>query len=116
MAFTHTEIAEHTTLIEKLFWSRRRPPLHLRDKVLEGQRFTGHAIELFFMRPAFRRPDEQIEESIAKIQYVRTRQVWRLSWKRADGKWHGYQPCLEVESLSEALRIIDKDANHCFFG
>lgn len=37
MAFTDAEIAEHTTTIETLFWSKRRPPLHLRDKVREGQ-------------------------------------------------------------------------------
>ena len=116
MAFTDSEIAEHTALIEKLFWSRRRPPLHLRDKVREGQRFAGHAIELFLVRPAFNRPGEQIEEPIAKIQFVRSRNVWHLFWKRADGKWHRYPPQPETDSLATALRIIDEDANGCFFG
>jgi len=116
MAFTDIEIAGHTGLIEQLLWSVRRPPLHLRDQIREGQRFTGHAIEFFYVRPAFERPGEQVEESIAKVQFVRTRKVWRLYWKRADGKWHGYQPCLESPSLTAALGAVNEDAYSCFFG
>ena len=116
MAFTETEIAEHTATLEERFWSRRRPPLHLRDKVREGQRFDGTSIELFFVRPAFRRPGEHIEEAIAKVTFVRSRNVWRLFWKRADGKWHRYPPCPEAASLGDALRAIHADPNGCFFG
>ena len=116
MAFTDIEISEHTALIEDLFWSRRRPPLQLRDEIREGQRFTGEAIELFFVRPVFNRPGERVENSIAKVQYVRSRKVWRLFWKKADGKWHGYQPFAEAKSLSAALGVIEEDASHCFFG
>jgi hypothetical protein len=116
MAFTDIEIATHTGLIEQLLWSRRRPPLRLRDKIREGQRFTGLAIEFFFVRPAFERPGQFNEESIAKVRYVRSRRVWLLYWKRADNKWHGYQPCPEVSSLADALRAINEDACCCFFG
>lgn len=116
MAFTDSEIAEHNGLIEQLLWSHRRPPLHLRDKVREGQRITGHTIELFFVRPAFKRPGQFYESAIAKVQFVRSREVWRLYWKRADGKWHGYQPRLELKSLAAALRIIHEDRFNCFFG
>lgn len=116
MAFTDLEIAEHTGLIEKLLWYGRRPPLRLRDKIREGQRFAGHTIEFFFVRPRFDCPSQQVEESIAKVQYVRSRHVWRLCWKRADGKWHGYQPCREVKTLAAALRLINEDASNCFFG
>lgn len=116
MAFTDLEIAEHIALIEQLFWSRRRPPLRVREQIREGQRFAGHSVEFFFVRPRFDNPQQQIEESIAKVQYVRGRHVWRLYWKRADGKWHGYQPCPEVKTLAAALRLIDADACNCFFG
>ena len=116
MAFTDIEIAEHMKVLEDSLWSRRRPPLHLRDKVREGQRFTGKAIELFLVRPAFNRPDEHSEESIAKIQHMPRLRVWRIFWKRADGNWHRYQPCPGAKSLADALRVIDEDANGCFFG
>lgn len=116
MPFTDIESAEHLKVIEDTFWSRRRPPLHLRDRVREGQRFTGQAIELFIVRPAFNRPGEHTEEPVAKVQYVRSRRVWRIFWMRADGKWHRYQPCPQADSLAAALRVIDEDANGCFFG
>ena len=58
--------------LEESFWSRRRPPRHLRDKRREGQRFKDHSIEFFSIRPVFRRPGEAVEESRAKVQFVRT--------------------------------------------
>ncbi len=116
MPFTETEIAEHTALIEERFWSRCRPPLRLRDQIREGQRFSNLAVELFFVRPAFERKGEFIEESIVKLRYVRKHKIWRIYWKRADLKWHSYQPCPEVGSLGEALGVVDADAYCCFFG
>lgn len=117
MAFTDIEIAEHMKVLEDCFWTRRRPPLHLRDKVREGQRFGDpRTIELFLVRPAFQRPGEQVEEPIARVQHLPRLRVWRIFWKRADGKWHRYKLCPEVESLREALRVIDEDAHCCFFG
>ncbi|MBK8479286.1 MAG: DUF3024 domain-containing protein [Opitutaceae bacterium] len=116
MAFTEVEIAEHTATIEEILWSRHRPPLHIRELMREGQRFTDQSIEFFYVRPAFGRPGTFIEEPIAKVQYVRSRGVWRLYWQRADLKWHGYQPCPEAESLAAALNVINQDACNCFFG
>ena len=116
MPFTEIEITEHTATLEAQFWSRRRPPLHLRDQLREGQRIDGTGIELFLVRPAFQRPGEWIEESIAKVRFIRSRDVWHLFWKRADLKWHRYQPCPEADSLGAALRTINEDANCRFFG
>jgi hypothetical protein len=116
MGFTDAEIAEHMRVIEDILWARRRPPLHLRDKVREGQRFTERTLELFLVRPVFNRPGEHTEEPIAKLEHLSRLRVWRIFWKRADGNWHRYQPCPEAPSLAEALRVIDEDANACFFG
>jgi hypothetical protein len=116
MAFTDLEIAEHTLTLERHFWAHRRPPLHLRDQLREGQRFTDQSIELFYMRPAFQRPGEHTEESIAKVTYVRSKKVWHLFWKRADGKWHRYPPVPAAKTLVVALAVIHEDANCCFFG
>jgi len=114
MAFTEPEIAEHTATLEEQFWTHRRPPLHLRDKVREGQRFDGTSIELFLVRPAFQRPGEWIEEAIAKVQFVRSCNVWQLFWKRADGKWHHYPPCPEAALLGAALHTIHQDPKAAF--
>ena len=116
MAFSDDEIVQHTALIEKLLWTHRRPPLHLRDKIREGQRIGGREIELFLVRPRYDDPKQQIEQSIAKARYVRTRNVWEVLWQRADLKWHRYKPNPEVKSLAAFLKIVDEDAHGCFWG
>jgi hypothetical protein len=116
MAFNDVEIARYAGLIEKLIWAKHRPPLHLRDKVREAQRIEGYEIELFLMRPLFSDPTRQIEESIAKARYVKSRDVWQVFWKRADMKWHRYAPRPEVKSFEGFLKLVDEDANGCFWG
>ena len=116
MAFSEIEIARYTDLAEKLIWSKHRPPLHLRDQVREGQRIAGHEIELFLVRPLHFDPTRHVEESIAKARYVQNRDVWQVFWKRADLKWHAYPPRREVKSLEAFLKLVDEDANGCFWG
>ncbi len=116
VAFTDDEIAEYSRLIEEIVWSRRRPPLHLRNKVREGQRIAGHEVELFMVRPAFQDPPLLIEEAIAKARYVRSRDIWLVFWQRADLRWHRYDPCPEVKTLEEFLEIVATDSCGCFWG
>ena len=52
----------------------------------------------------------------ARIQWVRARKIWKIYWKRADLKWHRYDPHPEATNLAEALRVIDEDAFRCFLG
>jgi hypothetical protein len=116
MAFSESEVAEYTQTIEKYFWSKRRPPLELRDKIRERQRFTDQTIDLFFVRPQWRRPEETVDSPIARIRYVRSRKMWQLYWIRGDGKWHRYVPHPDALTLEEALRVVEEDAHCCFFG
>ena len=81
----------------------------------DGEVTTGAGVVLS-VRPALSRPGEHIEESIAKIRHLPGLGVWRIFWKRADGNWHRYLTPSEVGTLAEALQIIDKDTNGCFFG
>jgi hypothetical protein len=116
MSGNDLDIAACTALIEDLIWSKRRPPLHFREKVREGQRIKGGEIELFLVRPLWNDLTREVEESIAKTQYVRSRKVWRVLWKRGDLKWHPYSPCPEVESLEAFLRLVAEDPHACFWG
>ena len=116
MAFSSSEITGHTRTLEDHFWSAQRPPLHLRDKIREGQRISGHTIDLFFVRPLSSRPAETIEDPIAKLRFIRTRKIWRIFWQRASGRWQSYEPNPCTKTLAEALRIISVDSHHCFFG
>lgn len=115
MAFSDAEIVRYTELIENVIWAKRRPPLHLRGKVREGQRISGSAIELFMSRPLYSDPETRVEESIVKVRYVRRHHAWQVFWKRADMKWLRYQPGSDVKSLEACLRLVDEDANGCFW-
>ena len=68
------------------------------------------------MRPHFSDPKQQIEESVAKTRYVKTRNVWPVFWKRADLKWHRYPPQPEVKSFEAFLKLVAEDVNCCFWG
>jgi hypothetical protein len=116
VAFTNDQIAEYAGMIEEYFWNRRRPPLNLRDKIREGQRITENAVELFFVRPLWNDPAQEVEEPIAKARYIKSRNVWRIYWMRADSKWHSYPPVPEVKTFEEFLFLVEEDANACFFG
>ena len=87
-----------------------------RDQIREGQRFTGQTLDLFFIPPHSRRPEETVESPIARIRYVRSRQIWQLYWMRSDGKRHRYIPYPDALTLVEALRVVEEDVNCCLFG
>lgn len=56
----------------------RRPPPQLRDQVDIAFRIHGQSIEIFEIRPAWRKPGVTIENPIAKATYVRTREAWSV--------------------------------------
>lgn len=116
MPFTEHETTEILSHLEKEFWAHHRPPLHLREQVREGQRIENQSIELFLIRPAFQKKDEWTEDSIAKIRYIRSHNVWKIYWKRADTKWHPCQPNPQKQTLPAALAVISKVQHNCFFG
>ena len=98
------------------FIAKRRPPVHLRDQVDLRFRFDGRSVEIFEIRPRWNHPDQQVEESVAKARYVKSRDRWLVYWKRADLKWHKYDPMPEVSTINAFLRLVDEDAYACFFG
>ena len=98
------------------FIKRHRPPPAIRSRLDLGYRIAGQSVELFEIRPQWDRPEIKRESPSAKTTFVRTRGVWRIFWKRADLKWHGYDPTPEVASIDEFLAVVEKDEYACFFG
>jgi hypothetical protein len=96
------------------FVESRRPPLEIRSQLDIGYRLEKQAVELFELRRSMR--GYRIEEDFARLVYVKSRDVWKLYWKRADLKWHRYAPLPESSRLDVLLREIDEDPNACFFG
>jgi hypothetical protein len=98
------------------FMAKRRPPVHLRDKVDLAFRFDGRIVEIFEIRPRWDHPEEKVEEAVAKARYLKSRDLWLVYWQRADMKWHKYPPMPEVNTIQGFLRLVDEDAYGCFFG
>jgi hypothetical protein len=115
MAFSEIE----TKRIERkvaAYVERRRPPALIRDQVDLTFRVDGQSVELLEIRPRRDRPDEKIEEAIAKARYLKSRDEWLVYWMRADLKWHKYEPVPSVETLDEFLAVVGRDEYCCFFG
>jgi hypothetical protein len=98
------------------FLERRRPPHHIRDQLDLACRVTGQSVEVFEIRPDWQDNSIRRESPVAKATYVRTKNRWKVFWRRRDLKWHGYEPNLEVPSLEAFLNVVDRDEYACFFG
>ena len=116
MALTALELARVKKSVGA-FIEQRRPPPHIRPKLDLGYRVKGQSVEIFEIRPAFQgAPGEKMEHPVAKATYVRTQDVWRVFWQRADLKWHSYEPAPTVVSIDDFLFLVRQDAYACFWG
>ncbi len=97
--------------------SIRPEDLEIRKEVDMGYSFNKIGLfELFEIRPDWIKPEEKKEYPFARIRYFKSKNVWKLYWKKANNKWEGYEPFMESTHLSELIKVIEKDAHHCFFG
>ena len=100
----------------KAFVEKHRPTPHIRPELDLGFRVAGQSVELFEVRPVWRRPHEKMEHPVAKATFVRRQAIWTVYWQRADLKWHSYEPLPEVAELEEFLAAVAKDEYACFWG
>ena len=98
------------------FLDRKRPPVHIRPQLDFGYRLSGQSIALTEIRPQWDDPSTIHERAFAKATYIKAQRVWKISWQRADLKWHSYQPVPSVPSVEEFLAVVDADECACFFG
>ena len=105
-----------TESILKRYLEEIRPPSHIRDQLDIGYSNDGRNIEFFTIRPQWNNPEEVIQSPYAKITYVKSRQLWKLYWMRASGKWEAYEPLPYSTHLQELLDCIDEDSLGCFKG
>ncbi len=98
------------------FLERRRPPVHVRDRLDISCTIAGHSVEIFEVRPDWRDGQVKISVPVAKATYIRTKNLRKMYWQRQDLKWHAYGPIPHVKSLEAFLDIVDMDEYGCFFG
>jgi len=115
MTFTELEAKRNESAVRE-FMEKRRPPPHIRSRLDIGYEFNGQVIDLFAIRPDWQDETTLRQHPFARIRYVKSQGEWRLYWKRADLKWHIYEPSPRHKFLKQALEVIHADAYCCFFG
>lgn len=115
MAFNEIEMARYKREVSAYIESKR-PPAHIRNQFDFGFHIEGQSVEIFELSPRWDDPQEIMQHPVAKATYVKTQQVWRVFWLRADLKWHGYKPNLMVDSLTQFLAVVEADEYSCFWG
>jgi len=115
MAISEFEIKRCERELQK-FLEAQRPPPHMRDKLDFGYRIEDQSVEIFEVRPRWDKPSEKLESSIAKTTYVKSKSYWKVYWKRADLKWHSYDPKPTTKTIEEFLELVAEDEHCCFFG
>lgn len=113
MPFTPIELEQIETMVGK--FCRNRVPDNVKDRIRLDYTVSNHDVVITETRPGWRDgPDLTLE--IAKLRYVRSRNEWRLYWKRASGKWLRYVSFKPSTKLKSLIRDIDEDSDGCFFG
>lgn len=114
MAFTQSEIEN----IEKSgdnFLKKIRPPEDMRKEIDFLYLIEGNSVVIYQTWPnPLMKTITRIQ--VAKATFVRTQNIWKIYWQRADLKWHGYTPYPTSETIDEFFEVVDKDKHACFFG
>lgn len=88
----------------------------IRKQVDLGYSWDGHNAVLYEIRPAWDDSGKVLQLPFAKLQFVKTKQTWKLSWMRASGDWEAYKPHPTDADLVALLKVIGDDELNCFFG
>ncbi len=81
-----------------------------------GFSWDGKSAYIFEIRPQWNDPGKLMEHNVAKLQYTKSRNIWKLYWLRASGKWEAYAPHPTDTDLQSLLAEIKNDEHNYFFG
>ena len=94
---------------------RKRSPEELKDQLRFDYKIEKYDLIIYEIRPRWDNPAEITEMPIAKLTFVLSRNIWKLFWQRANGKWVRYKPKESSKELSDLTRAIESDVYGCFF-
>jgi len=100
----------------KNFVEEMRPPVEIRDQLDIGYKYENSVLEIYEIRPHFKNKDLILNLAFAQTRFIKSRNVWRIYWMRASGKWELYKPHPEVKYIKDFFKIIEEDKYRCFKG
>ena len=112
------DIPKSVEIIEIMenYISRVRPPKEVRHQVDLAYEIENQSIILNEIRPFWNDSNKILSRGYAKATFVHQQNIWKIYWKRADNKWHLYEPLPSVDRLEDFLKIVDEDKTACFKG
>ncbi|HDU8609743.1 TPA: DUF3024 domain-containing protein [Morganella morganii] len=113
MAFNDTEVVQIKQCMN-YFMEKRRPPKHIRDEHDLQYRIEDDSVIIFEVRQ-LSWSTGRAEEMLAKITNNRNSNSWSLFWSTDNNEWRHYDGRM-IGSFSDAIKIIDEDEEHRFFG
>jgi len=113
MAFSEIELYKIKSFVGAL--CNMRAPESIRDQLRYEYAIEKYDVILSEVRPRWDKPDEYTRMPVAKLKFIRSRNIWKLYWHRANGKWYPYEH-FESRDLEDLIIEIDDDPYGCFFG
>jgi len=114
MAFNDIEKQRIKNIVGGL--CKKRTPDHAKGQLRYEYKINKQDVILVEIRPYWKDPSQILEHAFAKLKYIRSRNIWKLYWMRATGKWHLYKLSEYSEDLTDLVNEIDIDYYGCFFG
>lgn len=115
MAFKKEELNRWQPIIAS-YIEEQRPPKTVRPQVDIGYTIEDQSIIIYTIRPKWKQPEEKTKIPVAKVTWLRNRQVWKVYWQRADMKWHKYDPLPKAKKLGKIIQELKEDPHACFWG
>lgn len=100
----------------KAFVETKRPPEKVRSQLDIGYTFENNVVEILEIRPQWNDATIINKMPLAKANYIKSKEVWKIYWMDSNLKWIGYEPTPEVTTISEFLKILEEDRHNCFWG
>lgn len=115
MAFNDIERKRIENKVKALI-EARRPPIELRKDLDLFFTIEEYSVVVYEIRSSFQDKDKKIEIPMAKATYIKSRDIWKIYWQRADLKWHSYEPLPECDTIDAFLDEVNNDPYACFWG
>jgi hypothetical protein len=93
-----------------------RPSEDVRPQLDISYKIEGQSVFVLEIRPQFGNKQLYREYAVAKATYVRSENIWKVFWMRANLKWYSYLPQPVVGDIKEFAKLVREDKHHCFWG